>query len=105
MRIQEAMTKAREGGYTTEHLEDPSRFVQAQLPCLSRTHDPSPLSLPPLPCCGVVLDSASAPESTLSSLSETSYVSGGVSAQRVTGFAVCMPHPNPERSIRFQSRP
>ena len=30
MRIQEAITKAREGGYTTEHLDDPSRLVQAQ---------------------------------------------------------------------------
>ena len=101
MLIQEAITKAIEGGYTTEHLEDPSRLVQAQLPCLSRTHDPSPLSLPPLPCRGVVLDSASAPESTLSSLSETSHVSGGVSAQCVTCFAVLMPHPSPERSTVF----
>ena len=30
MRIQEVITKAREGGYTTEHLDDPSRLVQAQ---------------------------------------------------------------------------
>src|SRR5205823_7196795 len=30
MRIQEAITKAIEGGYTTEHLDDPSRLVQAQ---------------------------------------------------------------------------
>ena len=30
MRIQEAITKAREGGYTTEHLDDPSPLVQAQ---------------------------------------------------------------------------
>ena len=29
MTIQEAITKAREGGYTTEHLDDPSRLVQA----------------------------------------------------------------------------
>ena len=30
MLIQEAITKAREGGYTTEQFEDPSRLVQAQ---------------------------------------------------------------------------
>ena len=30
MRIQEAITKAREGGYTTDQLGDPSRLVQAQ---------------------------------------------------------------------------
>ena len=29
MRIQEAMTKAREGGYTTKQLDNPSRLVQA----------------------------------------------------------------------------
>jgi hypothetical protein len=30
MLIQEAIIKAREGGYITEHLDDPSRLVQAQ---------------------------------------------------------------------------
>ena len=30
MRIQEAITKAIEGGYITDQLDDPSRLVQAQ---------------------------------------------------------------------------